>query len=101
MYSLWNPNCDHVFVQTPRLHYALIKELYDRGIRDEEDIPDNVEIHDNEYEGERADACESINVETSNNIELDNINLPGSDDAPTPSHEAFRKIAAEKIEKNC
>ena len=40
-----------VFGQTPRSHYALIKELYDRGIRDEEDIPDNVEIQDSEYRG--------------------------------------------------
>jgi len=43
-----------VFGQTPCSHYyalILIKELYDWGIRDKEDIPDNVEIQDNEYRG--------------------------------------------------
>ena len=37
-----------VFGQAPRSNFALMKELYGQGIRDEEDIPDNVGIQDNE-----------------------------------------------------
>ena len=90
-----------VFGQGPRSNYALIKEFYDRGIRDEEDIPDNVEVQDDEYREEIVDTCESNDAGTSNNInELDNISMPGSDHAPTSPHEAFRKIAAENIQKS-
>ncbi|CAG8668103.1 754_t:CDS:1, partial [Paraglomus occultum] len=63
-------------------------EFYDRGIRDEEDIPDNVKIQDNEYREEIADTCESNDAGTSNNInELDKNSMPGSDHAPTLPHE--------------
>jgi hypothetical protein len=91
-----------VFGQAPRSNYALIKEVYDQGIRDEEDIPDNVEMQDNEDREEIADACESNDAGTSDNInELDDISIPESDRTPTPSsHEVFRKIAAENIQKN-
>ncbi|CAG8487715.1 8428_t:CDS:1, partial [Paraglomus occultum] len=33
---------ERVYGQEPRSGFALMKELYDQGIRDEEDIPDNV-----------------------------------------------------------
>ena len=53
-----------VFGQAPRSNFALMKELYDQGIRDEEDIPENVDVQDSESVSNGiVDYCNSNNNE--------------------------------------
>ncbi|CAG8650842.1 6320_t:CDS:1, partial [Paraglomus occultum] len=74
--------------------------LYDQGIRDEEDIPDNVNVQN--YVNIRQGLGESVVLSDDNGESTAHeINAPESESAPTSSdvmstsHEAFRKAAAE------
>ncbi|CAG8594686.1 7642_t:CDS:2, partial [Paraglomus occultum] len=74
-----------VYGQEPHSGFALMKELYDQGIWDEEDIPDNVTVQN--YESDD-------NGESSAHVP-ESESAPMSSDVMSTNHEAFWKAAAE------
>ena len=105
--SLYSNQKVVVFGQEPRSGFALMKELYDQDIRDEEDIPENVTMQNDESIreelGESAVLSDSVASNDENNVEsgTHEIDVPESESAPTSPyvmsthHEEFRKAAAE------
>ena len=101
-----------VFGQEPCSNFALMKELYDQGIRNEEDIPDNVTVQSSENVREGLGESIVLNDSAASNDEdndesrTDDIDVPESESAPTPSyvmstnHEEFRKVATENVKKS-
>jgi len=87
-----------VFGQAPRSNFALIKELYGQGIRDEEDIPDNVGIQDNESVSDVI-VVDYGNSNNENETDAPDHTPPTSSVLPT-NHEELRKLAAENVHKN-
>ncbi|CAG8550192.1 6669_t:CDS:2 [Paraglomus occultum] len=70
-----------VFGQESRSGFVLMKELYDQGIRDEEDIPDNVQTDENV----REELGESVMLSDDNSdSSAREIIVPESESAPTP-----------------
>jgi hypothetical protein len=58
-----------VFGQEPRSSFALMKELYDQGIRDEEDIPDNVTVQNDESVREELGESVVLSDSVASNVE--------------------------------
>ena len=81
-----------VFGQEPRSGFALMKELYDQGIRNKEDIPDNVTVQNSENVREGLGESIVLNDSAASNNEDNDesgtyeIDVPESESAPMPSY---------------